>query len=294
MLLLLTVAWADAAECEAGTTTAVIAADLTAAESAFEKRDKVAMVTAAEKARSDLPCLKDAVTPALAARFHRVQGLRAFLQQDEGSAIRSFAAARAIEPNYALPETMVPAAHPARVLYEMAPVAVASFAPVPAVAGSLRLDGRDLQARPTDRPVIYQLFDEKGGVVTTFCLQPSDPLPALPAPLAVAPVVLPPPPPAATATAAAPLPTGSVAPVAGHSGPNKPLLYGAIGGLVASGVLYGIAGAEQAAYNDLDPIESNRGQFEDLYATNHGLILSAGVTAGLSVVAGVCSFAVKF
>jgi hypothetical protein len=64
----------------------------------------------------------------------------------------------------------------------MAPAAVASFAPLPPVRGTLRLDGRDLTARPTDRPVIYQLFDDTGAVVTTFCRQASDPLPPLPGP----------------------------------------------------------------------------------------------------------------
>lgn len=293
-LTALVVPHAEAAACERASTTSQLSALLGAAEVAWEKRDRPAVVAAADTALGELACLRDSVTPALAARFHRVTGLRAFLLQDDGSAIRSFAAARSLEPNYVLPTALVPQAHPARILYDMAPVAIASFAPIPAVQGILRLDGRDLQARPTDRPVIFQLFDDSGSVVTTFCLQASDPLPPLPPPLTPALAAVSSPAPVAMSPA-----TVAVVPlvgmgVAGHRGPNKPLIYGALGGLVVSGVLYGVAGAVQGDYAGLEQVADNEAEFESLYATNHGLIVGAGVTATLSVALGAAAFVVRW
>lgn len=278
-MILFFVSIANAADCAAPTTTAELTASLAAAETAFEKRDKPGVIAADDKAREALPCLNDAVTPGVAARYHRVDGLRSFLLQDEGGAIRSFAAARSIEPAFVLPSTLLPTAHPARVLYDMAPVTVASFAPLPEVSGTLRLDGRDLTARPTDRPVIYQLFDETGAVVTTFCLQATDPLPPLPAPKIVA-----------TAPAPAPLPPAPVA----KKGPNVPLLVGAAGGLVVSGVLYGIAAGVRGEYDATEPTAANAGALEDLYGTNHGLVIGSAAAAGVSVALAATALVVRF
>lgn len=272
---------AFAAECIARTSTADLSASLTAAETAFEKRDKPGVIAADDRARESLPCLRDAVTPAVAARYHRVDGLRSFLLQDEGAAIRSFAAARSIEPAYVLPASLLPTAHPARVIYDMAPVAVASFAPLPEVAGVLRLDGRDLTARPTDRPVIFQLFDEAGAVVTTFCLQATDPLPPLPAPKAVA-----------TAPASDPVPLPP-APVV-RKGPNVPLLAGAAGGLVVSGVLYGIAASVRGEYDTTEHTAANATRLEELYGANHGLVIGSAAAAGVSVALAATAFVVEF
>lgn len=283
---------AYAAPCERQIMASDVAIVLGSAEAAFEKRDKAGVLAAADQANEQLACVVDAVTPAFAARFHRVAGLRAFLSQDEGGAIRSFAAARTIEPNYLLSTTLVPQGHPARILYDMAPVTVAGVAAIPDLQGSVRLDGRDTKNRPTDRPVIFQLFDTGGAVVTTRCLQPADSLPDLPAPIAAVVAAAPIPAQAAKVETVILPPDSATDPA--RKGPNAPLLYGAVGGLIVSGVLYGIAGAVQADYDAMERVETNAGEFDSLYATNHGLIIGAGVTAGLSAVVGVTSFVVRW
>ena len=63
---------------------------------------------------------------------------------------------------------------------------------------------------------------------------------------------------------------------------------------VVSGVLYGVAGAVRADYDALEPAPGNLGEFESLYATNHGLVVGAGVTASVALVVGVTSFVVRW
>lgn len=288
LLLQLVVPFAEGAPCAPGTTTSEVAIVLGGAESAFERRDKAAVVASADDALEGLLCLQDAVTPGFAARFHRVQGLRAFLLKEDGVASRSFAAARTLDPSYNFSVSVLPQAHPARVLYEMAPVAVASFATLPPLGGSVRLDGRDAAARPTDRPTIFQLFDDTGALLATEYLQPSNPVTVPTVPAATAASTLPP------AMPAPPSPLTSPATPAGDPGPNKAMLLGGVGGLLISGVLYGIAGAVEADYDGLAPSAANRSQFEGLYATNHGLVVGAGVTAAVSVAVGAASFVVRW
>lgn len=271
------------AACPTRRSTADLSRALDQAEAAFERRDKATVISSATDAEAHILCLGEALTPSVAARFHRVQGLRAFLSQDQPAAGRSFAAAKAIEPAYVLPATLVPDAHPARVLYDSAPVGITASEPIPATRGSVRVDGRDLPTRPTDRPVVLQRFDESGAVAQTWVLKPADPLPELPAPLILTPTI--------SANDRLPPPTG---PGPTSRGPNKPLLFGAIGGVVVAGGLYGVSGAVKGQYDGLDRVPANEEQFQSLYGTNHGLIIGSAATLGLAVLAGAASFAVQW
>lgn len=116
----------------------------------------------------------------LAAKYHRVQGLAAFLRRDTNAAAAHFDSARALEPDFVLPTTMVPTGHPVRALYEAAPTQGSSETLQAPAEGRLVLDGRAVLARSPDRPVIAQLVDPRGEVQWTALVQPGQPLPAYP------------------------------------------------------------------------------------------------------------------
>lgn len=270
LLVLGAEAQAESPDCAAETSTETLAATLDAAERAFERRQRAAVSEAAGEALAHLPCLHDAVTPDLAARLHRVEGLSAFLGKDEAGARRSFASARAAEPGYTMPGTFLPSGHPARVLYEQAAAPPASAEPIPPVEGSVHLDGRAAVVRPTDRPVILQHFDRTGRVDLSRYLSPTDPLPLLPAPMAVGP------------SPALPTPSPPTTSPGGSHQPRRGLLIASLGGLAASGVLYGAAGLVQGRYEDLPSGSASNERLASLYRTNHALVITAGLTATLS------------
>ncbi len=88
-------AWSPA---EAACTTSYAPAELEqrlgAAEAAYVALDVDAFRAAAEEARLLLPCLGGALAPSVAARVHRVEGLRLYAGGDEAGARLSMAAAR--------------------------------------------------------------------------------------------------------------------------------------------------------------------------------------------------------
>jgi hypothetical protein len=148
------------------------------AEIAFQKRDKTGTLSFAARAETELPCMNEPMDLPLAAKFHRVQGLAAFLQRDTDRAAQSFHAARALEPDFVLPPGMVPVGHPVRGLYEAplpSPQSVALAAPA---SGRILVDGRAVLLRPTDRPAVVQLVDAQGEVVWSVLAMPGDPLPS--------------------------------------------------------------------------------------------------------------------
>lgn len=261
---------------------------LYAAENAFERRQRDALVTAERDVLAVLPCLRDAVTVPYAARVHRVEGFTAFVLRDESGARASFSAARAAEPGYLLPTSVVPAAHPMRAIYDSASMLPGAVEALPPVEGSLRIDGRITTVRPLDRPAIVQYFDPSGAVTLSLLLAPADALPALPAPPMAA--ALPP-------VEAASRPSWSEShpqePVE-RKGPSGSALAGIGAGAGLAAILYGAALLVRSDYDTMDPADATEESLTGLYAANHGLVIASGVTAGLTLVAGVTVLTVKW
>ncbi len=90
---------------------------LVAVESAYQQLDKQGVIAAMDLALADLGCLDQSLEPALAARLHRAIGMRLYLEHDLEGSERAFAAARASEPGYTLPEEIAPAGHPLHQAY---------------------------------------------------------------------------------------------------------------------------------------------------------------------------------
>lgn len=178
--MLLVVALA-AAECTAPRLTAELETALDGAERAWGV-DADTFAASADAALAILPCVQTILAHATAARLHRIGGLRAWAARDPDRAHASFAAARAIEPDYRFPETMVPAGNPVETLYDSARPNVATT-PLPPVKKGRRvwLDGDDAPLRDPSRPVVWQL-QEGEHVRQTSWVAPNDPLPRAPHP----------------------------------------------------------------------------------------------------------------
>ncbi len=170
--LLVTVA---AAACPA--TSADVQTALEDAETAFGGMDLGAFRAATDRAGDEVGCLRDALPRSLAARLHRVEGLRAFVDNDVVRATAAFASARAIEPNYQFPEALVPAEHPVRERYVQQDPLSGGEAPVPRPAdGQIEVDGRPGAPRPISRPVVTQWVRGDGSIPASAYVWPGDPL----------------------------------------------------------------------------------------------------------------------
>ena len=182
VLLLLCVslgpATAGAQECMATSTAEQVESRLQAAEEAFSGADADAFVMALEEVALLVPCLGEPLPPSEAARMHRLEGIRTFIQGESEASQAALRAARVLEPSYRFPETLLAADHDLRLQYSaMDPTdARTRRVPEPRV-GNIAFDGAPTRARPSDRSTVVQLLDAQQRVFSTSYLGPDDPLP---------------------------------------------------------------------------------------------------------------------
>lgn len=181
MLLFLTATLQTAlAGCESPTSNASLHTALDRALEAYEGLDVEGFQQSTTDATNQIPCLSETLTPAIAARFHRFRGLRAFVERDEAMAELSFAAARALQPAFAFPESLVPAGNPVLDRYGAIDLTPLARTPVPpAATGRVWLDGGS-GPRLEGLPVIFQYEGPDGTVSTSALLAPGAALPRYP------------------------------------------------------------------------------------------------------------------
>ena len=83
--LLLTAAFAQDNACVESTDTLQVLAAIERAENAWSMADRDNFLAANEAMALIVPCLADPLTRSMAARIHRMNGLNAFLSQDDPS-----------------------------------------------------------------------------------------------------------------------------------------------------------------------------------------------------------------
>ncbi len=222
-----------AAHAACPSTPSAVEAQLDSAQVAFKLMDRVAFTSATDAVRAGLECLSEPVTPTLAARVHRVTGLREFFAGNDAGALLAFGAARAIDPAYEFPESIVAAGHPARALYAAATSVstVTTSTSLPA-DGALSFDGTPSPYRPSERPTLALHVRADRTVAASSYLWPGDPL----FPYA-----------AATAVVSS---AASVAP-RGARGPNLPLTIAAGAAGLAAGGAFLLARDSNARFEDL-------------------------------------------
>lgn len=133
-------------------------------EAAWARLDLEGFRTATDASAAVLPCLGEPITPADAARAHRIQGLRANLLDQEDRAARAFLAARRVDPAWRFPDWL-PEQHPLRLLYGRMPLEGLVQTPLPRPrSGSLLIDGTPSRDRPKDIPAVVQWLNSDGSV----------------------------------------------------------------------------------------------------------------------------------
>jgi len=136
-------------------------------------RDQINVLTGLQ-----LPCVGDAVPPALARRTHTLIGLHFLAIGDESNAKLSLEAAHAAEPEADLDRRLIPEGHPAEAWWaDDAAGKKTHKVPEPRV-GSVAFDGEHTRARRAELPQVFQLFDETGHARFTQYLAPRQPLPS--------------------------------------------------------------------------------------------------------------------
>ena len=149
------------------------------AEAAYGGLDLDGFMASSDLLRTDLPCLGEPMTRVVAERIHRIEGLRGYLDGDRRAASQSFAAARALDPEYSFPDTLVPPGYPEFELYNALDLTLGSTTKVdPMIDGYVLLDGKVGNDRPTDWPTIVQVINEDGEVVVTKYVRPGEPMPS--------------------------------------------------------------------------------------------------------------------
>lgn len=178
-LLLAGLPAARAATCPDRATLSELNRSMERAETAYGGLDLDGFMSASEALRSDLPCLGEPMTKVVAARLHRIEGLRGYVDNDRRAASQSFAAARQIDPAYSFPDTLVPEGYPEFELYNAIDLSLGASQKVdPMIDGYVLFDGVVGNARPTDWATIVQVIDEEGDINVTTYLRPGMPMPS--------------------------------------------------------------------------------------------------------------------
>ena len=242
------------AACVDGASTARLVVVMEDAEAAFARLDLDGFQAAVDEGAALVPCLEATLSRAQVARYHRLQGLRAWLVRDTERSQRAFLAARTIEPAWRFPVELVPEQHPTRAAYMALPLEELSMQAVEVPEGArLYVDGRVAQERPGNLPSLLQLEDGEGALRWSVYAGPGEALPAWPAGL--------------DGTGEAPA-------------WRMPLVVGSVGSALASGVLLGLAATSAARYEDPQtPLSS----LDGLRNRTNGLLVASAVTGGLAV-----------
>jgi hypothetical protein len=155
---------------------------LSQAQQAYARRDLEGFAAQSERARNILPCLREGLSPAQAARWHEVDALSAVLVSDRAGAVGALRAAQAAMPG----QRLDPAVVSPFVLGLEAEAERLGASPRQPVQGPqglvLWVDGRVGASRPVEAPALLQVEDPQQGVIWTQALPMGAPLPDFPSP----------------------------------------------------------------------------------------------------------------
>lgn len=166
------------AACVSNTTFSDVLDAVLQAEDAYRVLDRDLLEARVTFAETRLSCLGDPIGRDLAASFHRMEALHAFLKKDETSAALFFGAARSIMPAYKFPEDLVPADNYLQTLYTKLDLSTLTRETIPAAAeGKILFDGIETTERPKDVPTIFQILDSASMAAITQLVMPGAPLP---------------------------------------------------------------------------------------------------------------------
>jgi hypothetical protein len=271
-----------------------LVAALEEAELAWRALDTAALRAADDRARGMAGCLAEPVRPSVAARMHRIEGLRAYADKDMVRAAQAFAAARRVEPGSDIVSDIVPEGHPLRALAGGSSADSGALAPMDSPAtGHLEVDGRASESRPLASPALILLVD-RGQVLASAYTWPTEAV--FPYPVRSAE-----PPPIAAAPSSTSAPSPSLAPPAERPaavasagdrtakrkrGPNGALLGTAFASAAVAGGCYAVSIANWNVYydddtdiSDLPYVRADVNGFQDAALGFSALALGTGIAA---------------
>ena len=235
-------------------------------------------------ARKHIECLDTFLSRHHGAEFHRVEGVRLFVDRNSPEAQKHFAAARALEPNYSFPTDLVPEGNPLLDDYQALEPIAGSFETVARPrAGSIKLDGSSTLNRGLERPVTFQLADASGKVVLSKVLAAADAPPAYDAEESAS----------TGGSEKAPKTPKEPREKGAKKGPSVPLLVVAGAAAVAAGGLYGGAFVSRGQWQGVAP---NSGQVDKVNAARgltNGLVVGSWIAGGVAVGMGTTAFVVN-
>lgn len=146
-------------------------------DAAFQEADITGVVASAVVQEEFIPCLKERISPQVAARFHLTQGLAHFVGKKQDLAAEELERARTVAPELQFSPSLMGDHHPLRKLHEGFSTAPAEVRPVDGlVAGWLVIDGERTRDVPVGLPFIAQQFDDAGRLLASSLVRPGHPL----------------------------------------------------------------------------------------------------------------------
>jgi hypothetical protein len=244
------------AACLSASAVAELEERLASAEKAYIDLDAAGFGRALDDARLLLPCLGDVASPAIAAHYHRLEGVRLYAAGQQDQALAAMRAARVLDPGYRFPDELLPPDHALRQAFEaLDPSEGRTDRPPQPRDGELAFDGTRTPRRPLDRATLVQLVDPAGSVSQTAWLAPGAPLPAYRA----------------------------------RPRTRDRLLLASSALLAASAGFYGWAWTTHAPF--ADPSVTDLAELETLQAESRGLTAASGATLGLGLTGVAVAFA---
>jgi hypothetical protein len=225
---------------------AVASADLSTA-----KMDAAGLLAARDRVLVRLGCVTEPLSGSAIGGVHRIVATAASLEHQDTRIAPALAGMLAADPGYQLPAALYPEGHPIRGLLSHAGILLRDPGERPLLtppSGWLEVDGQHADAAPLARPAVIQQIDGDGAVVETRYVWPSDDLGRW-----------------AAAPDAAPTPRPHALRV--------PLLAATAAGVVATGVLYGVAAADNASFHD-ESIVRTEPELATLRNSTNGLTLA--------------------
>lgn len=181
LLSLLTLNAAHADPCSAPVPLASIDALIKRVDDAALASQNDQITALAAQLRDALPCIDEVLDEHEVGGIHRVMALDAFIDRRRDEAKAEFAALRASDPSYVLPENPFQEGHPVRADFSAIQLTDPVTTPLPEPAnGRLFVNGKVAERRPDAWPVLIQWEKTRGHVGLTALVMPGDAPPDYP------------------------------------------------------------------------------------------------------------------
>lgn len=176
--------WAQEVPAAEPCTTLFSVADFFAAnakgEVAFSDLDEEGLEAAYLESKEALSCMQGEIQGMMAASFHRMTGMQAFVAGDRERVLQEFNRARLLHQGYAIPDNVAPKGHPLKVLYQESKTMGEGELQrgIPPDGGWLVVDGVRSGARPVAADVFIQVYTLDGIRQETVFLRAGEFMPA--------------------------------------------------------------------------------------------------------------------